>query len=386
METTLAIAKPAEPGGPVAALKRLLKRINLIFALTVLAPTGIAIIYYGLIASDIYISESRFVVRSPQRQSQTGLLSSLLSGTGFSRSQDDAYSVHDFIKSRDALKALDDQLGLRKKFSAPGVDFINRFGALDRDFSFEALQKYYQKRVGVDADSTSGISILQVNAFTAEDARNINELLLTMSEKLVNQLSDRGREDILRASLAEAAEAEKKAKAAALALAAFRNQNGVVDPERQTTIQLQQMSKLQDELIATKTQLNQLLAFAPANPQIPALRNRMDTLQGAVDAEFQKMAGSGGGSLTNKAANYERLALDRAYADKQLAGALTALDAARNEAQRKQLYLERVVQPNLPDVAIEPRRFRSIVIVFVLGLVAWGILTLLVASVREHME
>jgi capsular polysaccharide transport system permease protein len=79
------------------------------------------------------------------------------------------------------------------------------------------------------------------------------------------------------------------------------------------------------------------------------------------------------------------LALDRAYADKQLAGALTALDAARSEAQRKQLYLERVVQPNLPDVAIEPKRLRSVVVIFVLGLVAWGILTLLVASVREHM-
>ncbi len=386
METTLALPNPGDQGGPLGVVKRLAKKINPIFALTVLVPTSLAIVYYGLIASDIYISESRFVVRSPQRQSQTGLLSSLLSGTGFSRSQDDAYSVHDFIKSRDALKALDEQLGLRKKFSSSDVDFINRFGAIDRDNSFEALQKYYQKRVSVDADSTSGISILQVNAFTAEDAQKMNELLLTMSEKLVNQLSDRGREDILRTSLAEVAEAEKKAKAAALALASFRNQNGVVDPERQTTIQLQQMSKLQDELIATKTQLNQLLAFAPSNPQIPALKNRMETLQAAVDAEFQKMAGSGSGSLTNKAANYERLALDRAYADKQLAGALTALDAARNEAQRKQLYLERVVQPNLPDVAIEPRRFRSVVIVFVLGLVAWGILTLLAASVREHME
>jgi capsular polysaccharide transport system permease protein len=226
---------------------------------------------------------------------------------------------------------------------------------------------------------------LQVNAFTAEDAYKINQQLLDMSEKLVNQLSDRGRDDILRTATAEAKEYEAKAKTAALALAAFRNQNGVVDPEKQTVYQLQQMSKLQDELIAAQTQLNQLKAFAPDNPQIPSLRNRMETLQRAVDAESQKMAGSGGGSLTNKAANYERLALDRAYADKQLAGALTALDAARSEAQRKQLYLERVVQPNLPDVAIEPKRLRSVVVIFVLGLVAWGILTLLVASVREHM-
>ena len=97
------------------------------------------------------------------------------------------------------------------------------------------------------------------------------------------------------------------------------------------------------------------------------------------------MAGSGG-SLTNKAATYERLALDRAFADKQLAVALTSLESARSEAQRKQLYLERVVQPNRPDVATEPKRLRSIITIFVLGLVAWGVLTLLAASVREHME
>ena len=63
-----------------------------------------------------------------------------------------------------------------------------------------------------------------------------------------------------------------------------------------------------------------------------------------------------------------------------------ALEAARNEAQRQQFYLERIVQPNLPDIAIEPRRLRSVVIVFLLGLLAWGILSLLVASIREHMQ
>ena len=64
------------------------KRFNWIFFLTVVVPTTIAIIYYGVIASDVFISESRFVVRSPQRQAQTGL-SALLQGGGFARSQDD---------------------------------------------------------------------------------------------------------------------------------------------------------------------------------------------------------------------------------------------------------------------------------------------------------
>jgi capsular polysaccharide transport system permease protein len=92
------------------------------------------------------------------------------------------------------------------------------------------------------------------------------------------------------------------------------------------------------------------------------------------------------GGLVSKSPAFDRLVLDKAFADRQLAAALTALDQARAEAQRKQLYLERLVQPHLPDNAVEPRRVRSIVTVFVLGLVAWGVLSLVVASVREHTD
>jgi capsular polysaccharide transport system permease protein len=360
-------------------------RDNRLFVATVVLPTVLAAIYFSLIASDIYISESRFVVRSPQRQAQTSLLNTFLQGTGFSRTQDDAYTVNDYILSRDALKELNDRLGLAKAFSSSDIDFLHRFPTLDWDDSFEALYRYYPKRVSVDYDTASSISVLSVNAFTAEDALRINERLLGMSERLVNQLSERGRQDIVRYATAEAREAERKAKDAALTLAAFRNQNTLLDPVQQSVIQLQQISKLQDELIATKTQLAQLRAFTPDNPQIPVLRTILDTLQKEMDVELAKVAG-GSGSLTNKAAAYERLALDREFADKQLAAALATLEAAHIEAQRQQLYLERVVQPNLPDYPIEPRRILSVLVVFMLGLLAWGILGLLLASVREHLD
>jgi capsular polysaccharide transport system permease protein len=62
------------------------------------------------------------------------------------------------------------------------------------------------------------------------------------------------------------------------------------------------------------------------------------------------------------------------------------LETARHEAQRQQLYLERVVQPSLPDYAQEPRRVRNTVIVFVIGLISWALLVLLVTAVKEHLD
>jgi capsular polysaccharide transport system permease protein len=65
---------------------------------------------------------------------------------------------------------------------------------------------------------------------------------------------------------------------------------------------------------------------------------------------------------------------------------MSSLVDAQNEARRKQAYVERISRPNLPDEALEPRRLRGILATLVLGLVAWGILSMLLAGVREHQD
>jgi capsular polysaccharide transport system permease protein len=65
---------------------------------------------------------------------------------------------------------------------------------------------------------------------------------------------------------------------------------------------------------------------------------------------------------------------------------LAELQSARSDAVRQQLYLERLVQPGLPDKAMEPRRIRSIFTVLAIGLIAWGVVSLILASVREHAD
>lgn len=305
-----------------AGIKRILG-MDRLFLFTVVIPTLISCIYFGLIASDIYISESRFVVRSPQRQASSGL-GALFQGAGFSRSQDDTYSVHDYIFSRDALKILDEQLVLGKEFSSSKVDIFSRFASLDWDNSFEALHRYYQKQVTLNLDSSSSISTLSVRAFSPELAYQINEKLLDMSETLVNQLNERGRRDMIRFAAEEVATAEQRAKAATIALA-----------------------KIQTGSMKT------------------------------ADRD---------GALVGRLLETQQLTLEKEFADKMLAIAMNSLEQARSDAQHKQLYLERIVQPSKPDAAIEPRRMKNVIATLVLGLIAWGILTMLLAGVREHKD
>ncbi|MCF2514385.1 hypothetical protein LVY65_04795 [Sphingomonas sp. G124] len=364
--------------------RRLFRRTNPLFLATVVLPTFIATVYFGFLASDVYISQSQFVVRSPDKPAASGL-GILLKSVGFSNAGDEIFITQDYVKSRDALKALNEQGQVEKAFGSPSVSIWDRFNPLGLDQSFEDLYDYYGRKIDVEHNTTSSITTLTVKAFRAQDAQRMNERLLELAEGLVNRLNNRGEVDLLGYAQREAREAEVEARRASQALAAFRNTQGIVDPERQATVQLQLVSKLQDEVIGARLQLQQLQALAPENPQIPLLRTRIAGLSRQIDSELGRAAG-GNRSLSASAVRYQRLALDREWADKRLAGAMASLQEARNEARRKQAYVERIVQPNLPDEALEPRRLRGILATLVLGLIAFGILSLLLAGVREHHD
>ena len=101
------------------------------------------------------------------------------------------------------------------------MDIFSRFAGLDWDNSFEALHLYYQKKIDIQLDTASSITTLTVRGFTAEDAFRINQQLLDMSEALVNQLNELGRQDMIRFAAGEVRNAEKKAKEAGLALSSL---------------------------------------------------------------------------------------------------------------------------------------------------------------------
>lgn len=358
-----------------------------------LLPTLLSVLYYGLFASNIYISESRLVLRTPEKpQSAAAGLSAMLpgglGGTVGGRGQGDPFSVQSFILSRDALKQLNDQFHLDQKYGDHSVDVLKRFAGLAWwNTSFEALYAYYMDWiVSVTVDPISSIVTVAVKGFNAEDAYRINEKLVEMSEALINQLNERSRQDLIRFAAVDVEVEAKKAEDAIAAVAQYRNQKSVFDPEKQSPLHLDFIVRLEDSLIAAKTQYEQISALSPNNPQLPTLKVKINTLQEAINEQSSRLTGGGGRSLSNKAAEFDRLTFQQNFAQQQLASAQASLEQARNEARRKQLYIERLVQPSMPDFPMEPRRLRSVFATFVLGLIGWGILTILAAGVKEHHD
>src|SRR5207302_283320 len=266
-------------------------RLNRLFVCLVVVPTALAVLYFGLLAHDVYVSESQFVVRTVQRQLPTGL-GSLLQGSGLTQGSSDVYSVQSFLAARDALQVLEQRYHLKRSFGSPRIDAVARFNPLGWDDSFENLLRYYQKFIiNTDLDSTSSILTLTVRAFSAEEAHAINEDLLKMSEDFVNQLNERARQDLVRFATADVDTAQKQQRTAVAALSRYRNDHSLYDPGKQSDLQLQEVGALQAELVNTRKQLAGVRALTRDNPQIPALESRARVLSGAIGSEMAKVAG-----------------------------------------------------------------------------------------------
>jgi len=292
------------------------------FSIIVVIPTVLAALYFGLFASNVYVTESTFVLHSVSQPSATTGISSFLKGSGISGlnpADENLAAVTAFITSRDAMRELDEQLDLKKQWSRWWIDPIQRFSTFNLRKRNEYLYPYYKKHITAEMEKESNLCTLTVRGFSAEQSLQINQLLLQAAERLVNKLNERARQNMIDYAKREVDSAEKMVKAAS--------------------------DKMTDQ---------------------------------ASKVAYES------GPLAMKDAQYQQLVLDREFAKEQLASAMTTLQAARNQAIRQDLYLEVVSKPNLPDVAMEPKRFYDILSVLAVTLLLYGGWTLFIAGVKEH--
>lgn len=370
--------------GPDKPDQRWWARLPLGFLLIVVLPTAVAMIYYLLIASPLYVSEARFVVRSPNQQ-QPSNLGMALQGVGIQSAMNDSFAVHEYVTSRDGLSYVQNAVDVRSKISRPDADFWTRYPRLGEDSSLEGLFKGYKRFVTVGYEGRTGISTLRVKAFNGKDAQAIANALLSGGEALVNRLNERAARDAVQE--AELAEQEAQAELVLVRqrLTSFRNAQGYIDPE----LSARESSAVSSELLVAIAQLkaerDQLQAGAPQSPQLASLNGRITALERQLSAERARMVGAAG-SLASSVANYQQLLVEQEIADKRLAQSTAAVISARNDARRQNLYLERIVNPNLPDQPTLPRRWFGIFSVLLSSLLAYSLGWLVYAGIREHKQ
>jgi capsular polysaccharide transport system permease protein len=367
-----------------AKAKRRRKRSNRlsIYVLMVVAPTLIVGGYYAFVAAPIYVSEASFVVRMAAPPS-SNVFGSLLQNSGITRSQDDTFSVQEYIRSRQALKELAERLPVRAIFGSPQADWLTRFPRSWENNSEEELYSYYSDRVSVIHNDTTGITVLRTTAFHAKDAADLNNSLLTLGGNLLDRLNDRARSDAVRFAGNEVQEAQQRVIDAQKNITNFRNKELMIDPNASSMSMVDLITNLSAELANARARLAETHKTAPDSNSVPFLTSQIAALEQQIESERSKMVGSDD-SVAPRIADYESLVLMREFANKALVSALDALESARADARRQQLYLEILVPPHLPDEAEMPYALKNILVVFLSLSLAYLLGWLMLTAIKDH--
>ncbi|WP_186389800.1 hypothetical protein [Stappia sp. TSB10P1A] len=351
--------------------------------LVVLVPVLVAGLYFGLIASDRYESEMQFSLRNFKASAPAAFMS--LTGLPTGNLMQEAKVVQSYVHSRALVDHLLERTDLFGKFNSPDIDVFSRFPQGD---PIEDFMEYWRERVGVHVETLSGIVTVTVQAFSAQDAQEINSLILEAVDQLVNELSARARADLLQFNRQDLDQAQERLKALSEDLAALRNSTGLLDPELYaksiSAVATELEVRLSDMRVRQRAALGSMNADTP---QMRFLARQIETLESEIVRLRQEIAspGSTGETLSTTKALFDRYLLDQEIARKQYTQASLEYERARLDADRRQVYTAVVMQPTLPEDAEYPRRIWSWTVVLVLCISAWGGLVGLAVLIRNHL-
>lgn len=359
------------------------KRLLLSFAIWVGLPTLCAIIYYGFWATPQYESTAVFTVQS-NKGSAGSLdgLSALLPGV--SSSPRDAMLVREFALSRTMLDHVEKNNGFVEHFRDPSADY---FARLSSDASREALFDFYLDHVELQYKSDSGSMSLTVRAFSADMAQKLSQSIIDASEEMVNEMSERARNDRMGFASTHVKSAEDRLAKARKAIVELQMEGKEISPEKSASAVLGVRAQLESELASAKAELSALRSIMTAQaPKVLAMRQKVRSLQGQVAAQNKRLVNAGGESINSSIAEFEPLLFEKEVAQRAFETALRSQELAQTEVLREQRYLVTISAPSLPDNATRPRRLWGIATVFFISLVLMAVIGMLSGAVREHAK
>jgi capsular polysaccharide transport system permease protein len=345
-------------------------------------PTLLAGIYYYKIATPFYASHTEFVIQQAE-SSSTGL-GSLIKGSAFATSQD-SIAVQGYLQSQDAMERLDKDIGFRSHFSAPNIDPIQR---IEPEASNTALYKVYRRNVKISYDPTEGLIKMEVIAADPQIAVQYSKALIHYAEEQVDQLTSRLRGDQMKGALEAYQDAEKKLTDANMRVVELQEKNKVVSSEVEITLVTAQISALDAQLTQDKLSLAQMESnSAPNKARMDPVIRRIATLEDQIAKLRSKMTedSSTGQSLAKVQSELLVAQADVATRQLLLSTALTAMEAARNEANRQTRYLSLSVNPVAADEAAYPLAFENTIVVMLIFMGIYLMISMTIAILHEQV-
>lgn len=348
----------------------------------VVACFAIAIIYFGFIASDRYVSRAELVVKQADQIKMMPEALSML-GLGGNNHQD-VLLIQDYLKSADLLNKLDKELGLKAHYQSHKVDYFSR---LPDNVSREEFLKYYREHLTLRMDDISGVLTIELQAFDPAYGQKVVGVMLKESEGFINKLGHQVALEQLAFVEKEVDHAYQRLQAEKAKVLEFQNTHHLISPESTSTARMGVVSQIEAQLAQQQAQLKQLQSYMKATaPAVVSVQARVDALTEQLAQEQARLTGADKNSMNEVTASYMDVQTQATLAADLYKTGLISLEQARIEAYRKLKHLLVISQPTLAEDAEYPRRLYNLATIGVLLCLLYGLIVMGLATLREHQD
>lgn len=348
------------------------------------AATLSAVFYWGLIASDRYISEAHIVILSTDGATKSADTGSLITGA-VSGNKIEQYLLRDHLLSIDMMQKLDAKLDLRGHYSDTHRDLLSRMWS--KDESLERFYQYYLSHVSVEFDEFAGVLVVHANAYDPQTAHAITSMLVEEGERAMNDKAHELAREQVSFAKKEVAQIAEQLQNARQAVLAFQNKHGLVSPESTAENVAGGINRLESVRTDLQTRRTALLGYlSPQAPAVVDIDMQLSGIEKQLIQEKKRLTASKGTPLNSVVEEYQRLEMAAGFAEQEYKVALGALAKTQIEATRTLRKVLVLQSPTLPQYPLGPRRIYNIIVFILSTLLITGILQLLAAIIRDHKD
>ncbi|MFW2590258.1 hypothetical protein [Sagittula sp. SSi028] len=170
----------------------------------------------------------------------------------------------------------------------------------------------------------------------------------------------------------------------------FRNANQLVDPSVDLQTQAGLLGNLEGQLADALIEYDLLtLSTRADDTRVTQADRRINVIRDRISAERRKLGLAGGEDgngdvYANLFGEYERLVVDREFAEESYTSARAAYDASLAEARRQNRYLAAYVQPTLAQSARLLERGVLLGLAALLITLVWSTVVLVLYALKDR--
>ncbi|MCL1126838.1 lipopolysaccharide biosynthesis protein [Shewanella surugensis] len=351
------------------------------FALVILASI-IVVIYFSLMASPRYVSQTQFIVKQ-SGSNELPLLGLAAIGTA-SPSMRDALILQEYIQSPEMALALDNKLYLKRHYQNSQWDLVSR---LNNQSTKEDFIQYYQDHLKIQYNELSEILTVEIQGYTPDYALKLTQSLLIISEQFINQLGEKMAKQQMQYAEEEVNRAYDKLKKEQIKLINFQDKSKLYNPEQQSSALLSAMNQLASQIMTKQAELKSLNAYMRNDAsEIIAKKYQIEALEQQLQQEKHKLIQPNQPSLNKVNLDFKEIELNTRLATDLYQSSLASLERIRTESFKKLKHLLVVEQPRIAQDSLYPKRLYNIMTWFVVLLLIYLVGRLIIAIVKDHRE